>query len=183
MMGTTRVWELASEKLVAEWSTPSFTSWGTVKSHHYIGGIYGLTFTPDGREIILCGFGPMEDPMGGGGRQTWQRFDWQANPAKKTGEIADSDAGNGLMENVLFHPDGKRFLMAGRLAQGKWNAALFDTGSAKLTHSLDSKMRITGFAFASGGKTLVLGGLVGQNKKGEEKNKGFGRVKIYRVPV
>ncbi len=183
MMGTTRVWDLGTCALVSEWNTPSFTSWGTVKSHHYIGGIYNLAFSPDGKALILCGLGPMEDPMGGSGRQTWQRFDWRAKPPIKTGEIAENEAGNGLMEILCLHPGGKQFLMAGRLAQGKWNAALFDHESGKLAHSVDSKMRVTGAAFASGGNTLILGGLTGQNKKGDEKNYGFGRVKIYRLPA
>jgi WD40 repeat protein len=154
-----------------------------VKSHHYVGGIYGLTFTPDGAGVVVCGFGPMNDPMAGNGRQTWQSFDWRAKPAQKTGEIAEGDSGNGLMETVSFHPDGKQFLMGGRLAQGKWNVALFESGSGKLAHSLDTKMRVTGAAFTDGGAGLILGGATGQEKKGDAKKLGFGRVKIYRLPV
>jgi WD40 repeat protein len=183
MMGTTRVWNLGSGEMEAEWNSPSFTSWGKTKSHHYIGGIYGLAFTPDGADVVVCGIGPMEDPMGGSGRQTWQRFAWREKPAKKTGEIADGDAGNGLMETLYFHPGAKLFLMAGRLAQGKWSAALFEADSGKVAHALDTKMRVTGAAFVDGGRRMILGGAVGQEKKGDAKNKGFGRLKIYRLPV
>jgi WD40 repeat protein len=183
MMGTTRVWDAASGKLEAEWNSAAFTSWGKVKSHHYIGGVYGLTFTPDGAGVVLCGFGPMNDPMAGNGRQTWQRYDWRAKPAQKTGEIAEGDAGNGLMEVISFHPAGRLFLMGGRLAQGKWNTALFESGSGKLAHSLDTKMRVTGAAFTEEGSGLILGGATGQEKTTDKIKSGFGRLKIYRLTV
>jgi WD40 repeat protein len=179
MMGEVRVWNLSTEQLMAKWTTPDFTSWGTIKSHHYIGGIFDLHFTPDGQELLVCGMGPMTDPMAGNGKQTWQRFAWQENPPRKSAEILDSERGNGLMETLAFHSDGQHFLMAGRLAQGKWNAALFDNTSGKLIHSLDTKMRVTTARFADHGSRLWLAGAVGQEKKKDGKYPAFGRLKLY----
>lgn len=180
MMGEIRIWDVATGIEAARWNTPDFTSWGIIKSHHYVGGIFGLAFTPDGRELLACGMGPMRDPMAGNGKQTWQRFAWEEKPARKTGEIAENDRGNGLMESLSFHPSGRWFAMAGRLAQGKWNAALFDSATGGLVHSLDAKMRVTRSLFDPSGGRWILCGAVGQEKqKGEPRP--FGRIKIYSL--
>lgn len=179
MMGEVRIWDLETGKLAANWTTPDFTSWGTVKSHHYIGGIFGARFSFDGESLWVCGMGPMSDPMAGNGKQTWQRYAWRDLPPRKTQEIADGDRGNGLMETLALHPAGGVFLMAGRLAQGKWNLAFFDEASGKLLHSLDTKMRITDSQFVAGGTSLLLAGAVGQGNKKDGKYPEFGRLQRY----
>jgi WD40 repeat protein len=180
MTGQVRVWDLQTDRLVVDWTTPDFTSWGIIKSHHYIGGIFAAHFTPTGDELLVCGMGPMTDPMAGNGKQTWQRFAWREDPIRKTGQIAESESGNGLMETLAFRPAGDVFLMAGRLAQGKWNTAFFDANSGKLVHSLDTKMRVTDARFSGDGKRLVLAGGVGQERKKDGKYPEFGRLKVYR---
>jgi WD40 repeat protein len=183
MMGEVRIWDLTTGQLAAAWSTPDFTSWGIIKSHHYCGGIFAMTFSPDGAELFLAGMGPMKDPMAGNGKQTWQRYAWREVPPRKSGEVTDAERGNGLMEAITFHPSGRIFAMAGRLAQGKWNAAFFDAATGRLLESFDSKMRITDAAFSADGKQLFLGGAVGQEKKKEGKYAEFGRLKRYSCLV
>lgn len=179
LMGEIRVWNLESGKQVAAWTTPDFTCWGIIKSPHYIGGIFDLQFSPDGRELIACGMGPMVDPMAGNGKQTWQRFAWAENPPRKVSQINDSDAGAGLMESLRFHPESKVFLMAGKLAQGKWNTALFDFQTGSLLSSLDCKMRVTDAAWLSGGRQLALAGATAQEKKKDGRYPEFGRIKLF----
>jgi WD40 repeat protein len=181
IMGEVRVWDLAIGKQVATWTTPDFTCWGIIKSHHYVGGIFDLTFSPDGRELIACGMGPMVDPMAGNGKQTWQRFAWTENPPRKVGEIREADAGHGLMEAVHFHPDHKAFVMAGRLAQGKWNTALFDASSGHLLHAIDAQMRVTDSVWLNGGKQLALSGALSQERKKDGRCPDFGRIKLYNL--
>jgi WD40 repeat protein len=183
LMGEIRIWELATGKQVAAWTTPDFTCWGIIKSHHYVGGIFDLAFSPDGRELLACGMGPMVDPMAGNGKQTWQRFAWMENPPRKIAQIQDSDAGTGLMEALRFHPEGKHFLMAGKLAQGKWNAAVFDASTGALAHSLDCKMRVTDAVWL-GGTQLALSGATAQEKKNKEgRSPDFGRIKLFQTTV
>lgn len=182
MMGEIRVWDLATGKMAASWTTPDFTSWGIIKSHHYIGGIYDLAFTPAGDEIIACGMGPMNDPMAGNGKQRWQRFAWKETPPRKTAQIKDDDQGNGLMETLRFHPKKPWFVMAGRLAQGKWNTAIFDE-SANLLHSIDSKMRVTDSVFLGDGARVLLAGGTSQERVKDGKYPDFGSLKIYRCKV
>lgn len=183
MMGDIKVWDLATGQTAAEWNTPDFTSWGIIKSHHYIGGIFDLTFTPDGRELIVCGMGPMRDPMAGNGKQTWQRFAWNESPVLKSGEIRDADRGNGLMESITFHPRGDHFVMAGRLAQGKWNLACFNRATSELECSLDTKMRVTRAVFNPSGNRLYLAGAVSQGKPKDGAWPEFGRVQIYSMEI
>ena len=180
MMGEIGVWDIDAGKRVALVSTPDFTSWGIIKSPHYCGGIYGLTFAPDGNSVVACGMGPMSDPMAGNGRMTWQHRDWRASPPKKLGQNADG--GTGLMETLTFAPDGRSFVMAGRQAQGTWTTALF-AADGKLLASLDTKSRVTRAAFAADGKTFYLAAAVGQPHRKDGKWGDYGRVHVVDIII
>ena len=162
MMGEVRVWSAASDHPLAQFTTPDFTCWGIIKSPYYIGGIYSLTFAPDGKSIFCCGMGPMSDPMAGNGKMTWQQWAWQDAPPKMLGQIHEGEYGSGLMENIAFLPDGQSFLMAGRQAQGTWNAAIFSIRDGKQLATLDTKSRVTQSHFSADGKTLILAAVHGQ---------------------
>jgi hypothetical protein len=186
MMGEVRVWGAASEKPVAQFTTPDFTCWGIIKSPYYIGGIYGVTFSPDGKSLLCCGMGPMADPMAGNGKMTWQQWDWQAAPAKMLGQIHDGEHGFGLMENIAYLPDGQAFLMAGRQAQGTWNAAVFSAHDGKQLATLDTKSRVTRSHFSADGKTLILAAVHGQGYvKGDPKRvkewTEHGRIHVLQI--
>jgi WD40 repeat protein len=162
LMGEVRVWELASGKQVANFTTPSFTGWGIIKGHYYTGGIYALHFAANDEELYLAGMSSTTDPAAGNGKQLWQRFNWREG--KKLSETADGDMGRGLMETLAFHPDGKYFAMGGRLENGKWSLALFDTRNGALLHSIDTKSRVTKALFSRDGTKLFLGEALGQAK-------------------
>lgn len=184
MMGEVRVWNLrsgAENKPVAQWTSPAFTSWGTIKTHHYCGGIYGLAFSPDGASLLCCGMGPMTDPMAGNGKMTWQRWDWQKG--ERVDQIKEGQHGAGLMETMAWHPDGTHFVMAGRQAQGTWNAAVFSAAAGSLVHSLDTKQRITHARFTADGHSLIMAGATGQPQRKLGLWPSWGRVQIYRVEV
>lgn len=182
MLGEVRVWDLrggGAGEPVSKWTTPDFTSWGSTKTHHYCGGIYGLAFSPDGSALLGCGMGPMTDPMAGNGKMTWQRWDWRKG--ERTGQIRDGQHGSGLMESVAWAPDGAHFLMAGRQAQGTWNAALFASADGGLVHSVDTKKRITHARFAADGRTVILAGANGQPGRKDGTWPAWGRVQVYRM--
>jgi WD40 repeat protein len=177
LMGEIRVWDLETAQQAACWTTPDFTSWGVIKSHCYIGGIYDLHFTASGDELIATGMGPMRDPMAGNGKQTWQRFAWKEAPPEKTAEF---QGGEGLMESLAFHPDNRHFVMAGRLRGGDWNAAIFDLATGELAHSLKTESRITQARFSADGSRLVLGGTQGQPEEHPADAAPFGRLDVLQ---
>ena len=181
LMGEIRVWELSSGKMLAKWTTSAFTSWGIIKSHCYQGGIFALAFSPDSQSVIAGGMGPMRDPMSGNGKQTWQRFAWRREGAPKIDEIHDGEHGGGHPEALAYHPSQKYFVMAGRLAQGKWNAGFFDEKTGAMIHSVDTKSRLSKAVFSADGSRLFLGGSVGQAKPKDGKYADFGRVFIYSI--
>jgi WD40 repeat protein len=181
MMGEVHVWDLAANKGAASFSTPDFTSWGIIKSPHFCGGIYSLSFSPDGASLFCCGMGPMTDPMAGNGKQTWQQWAWRESPPRLMTQIRDTERGTGLMETIAPTPDGTAFLMAGRQAQGSWNAALFAAADGALITSLDTKSRVTRARFSPDGTSLFLAATSGQPNRENGAWRPYGKVHVVAV--
>ena len=181
LMGEVRVWELSTGECVAQWTTDAFTSWGIIKSHCYIGGVFALQFTSDGQHLLLAGMGPMRDPMAGNGKQLWQRFAWREESLQLVDQTHDGEGGEGLMETLALHGTGSYFLMGGRLRGGKWNAALFSTRDGALLHSINSGYRMTGSAFSPNGEQLYTSGSFKQPRPKAGKTDPFGVVDVYDI--
>ena len=162
--------------------TDGFTTWGIIKSHCYLGGIFALKFTPDGDHLLLAGMGPMRDPMAGNGKQRWEKWAWNQESPQLTDTTNEKEAGEGLMETLALHPDSRRFLMGGRLRGGDWNAAVFDLNSGDRLGTLKSGYRITEAHFTADCTRLIVTGLTGQPaKKKNGRFRNFGRIEVYDV--
>ena len=182
LMGEVRVWQTDTGQLVRTIKTDGFTTWGIIKSHCYLGGIFALKFTPDGDHLLLAGMGPMRDPMAGNGKQRWEKWAWNQESPQRIDTTHKKEAGEGLMETLALHPDGRRFLMGGRLRGGDWNAAVFDLNSGDRLTTLKSGYRITEAHFTADCTRLVVTGLTGQpTKKKNGRFRDFGRVEVYDV--
>jgi WD40 repeat protein len=181
LMGDLAVWDVESGRQLAQWRTESFTSWGIIKSHCYIGGVFAVSFSPDGESLYAAGMGDMKDPMAGNGKQLWQRFDWRIAPVEMKQETVPSQSGEGLMETLAWHPNGNHFVMAGRLRGGKWNLGVFDTKTGQLIGEAKTGMRITTARYSSDGRVLYLGGMQGQPGPKESRFPDFGYLERYRV--
>ena len=180
LMGEVRVWNVNTGELAASWTTSDFTSWGIIKSHSYLGGIFSMAFTPDSTQLLLAGMGPMNDPMAGNGRQLWQKWAWQQTPPAKIDETHKDESGEGLMETLSVHPDGNRFVMGGRLRGGDWNVAMFELESGNRIATLKTGYRVTQATFSTDGSKLILVGTQGQpNKTKEGSYPKFGRIEVY----
>lgn len=179
LMGEVRVWEVESGKQLASWTTPDFTSWGVIKSHHYLGGVFAMIFHPQGDDLYLCGMGPMVDPMAGNGVQRWQRFTWRTGT--KVDQTHEGESGAGLMEALAFHPSHDWFVMAGRLFQGQWNLAAFETTTGKSMQTTDAKHRITDLKFTADGGRLLIGKARQADKPKDGKWSDYGLLEIWSV--
>jgi hypothetical protein len=74
--------------------------------------------------------------------------------------------------------------MAGRQAQGSWNAALFSAADGKLLASLDTKSRVTRSLFSADGRTLFLAGATGQPARDKNGNwPDYGRIHAIAVDI
>jgi hypothetical protein len=73
--------------------------------------------------------------------------------------------------------------MAGRQAQGTWNAALFSSSDGSPVHSIDTKKRITHARFTADGNPLILAGANGQPAPKNGIWPPWGRLQIYKVEV
>ena len=136
-------------------------------------------FSPDGESLLGCGMGPMTDPMAGNGKMTWQRWNWRNG--ERIDQIKEGQHGSGLMETLAWHPDGAHFVMAGRQAQGTWNAAVFSAADGNLVHSVDTKKRITHARFTADGQSLIISGANGQPQRKAGEWPPWGRLQIYRI--
>jgi WD40 repeat protein len=182
LMGEVRVFNTADGSLAANWTTPDFTSWGIIKSHCYLGGIFSLQFSLDGTQLLLAGMGPMRDPMAGNGKQLWQKWAWQSQQPQLIDQMHDGHAGEGLMETVALNPSCDTFALGGRLRGGDWNVSLFDFASGEQLAKLKTDCRVTQALFTSNGQQLVLVGAQGQPKdKRDGKFPNFGRVDVFEI--
>jgi WD40 repeat protein len=181
-MGEVRIWNCRSGEKVGAFTTPDFTSWGIIKSHCYLGGIFAMHFTPDDEALLLCGMGEMRDPMAGNGRQLWQKWNWKESPARKLDETHAGESGEGLMEAIAIHPSREFFAMGGRLRGGDWNVALFDLSSGNRVGTIKSGYRVTSLSFTPDELQLVVVGTQGQpSEKKDGEFPPFGRIEVYDV--
>ena len=119
--------------------------------------------------------------MAGNGVQRWQRFAWR--DGRKLDETYEGESGQGLMEALAFHPSKRQFAMAGRLFQGEWNLALFDSSTGKNLYAIDAKHRVTDLLFTSEGSRLLVAKAKQQEKKKEKDGEwpGYGVLEVYRA--
>lgn len=182
LMGEVRVFNVATGELESTFTTPDFTSWGIIKSHCYLGGIFSMRFTPSGDELLLAGMGPMRDPMAGNGKQLWQKWKWGGSEAELIDQIHEGDHGEGLMEALAIHPSGDFFAMGGRLRGGDWNVGLFSLETGNRLATLKTGYRVTTLAFTPDASTLVILGTQGQPAKLKDgKFPAFGRAEAYAI--
>ena len=71
--------------------------------------------------------------------------------------------------------------MAGRLFQGQWNLAFFETATGKNLHAVDAKNRITDIRFTADGSRLMLAKAKQQEKKKDGKWPNYGTIEIHSV--
>lgn len=182
LLGEVRVYDTAQGELLASWTTPDFTSWGIIKSHCYLGGVFAMQFSPDSSHLLLAGMGPMRDPMAGNGKQLWQKWAWQTEQPQLVDQMHEGQAGEGLIEALAINPAGDLFALGGRLRGGDWNASLYDLASGEQLAKVKTNCRITQTLFTADPQQLILVGTQGQpTEQRDGKFPDFGRIDVFKV--
>jgi WD40 repeat protein len=113
-VGHVVVWDLAQAQPAATLEAPVMYTWDPVQRRHSIGGIRSLAFTPDGAVLAVGGIGKIGniDHIESPGRI--EVFQWRTG--EHTHELAELP--KGLVERLLFLPDGNRLVAAGGANDG-----------------------------------------------------------------
>ena len=128
--------------------------------------------------------GNTRDPAAGTGKPLWARWSWRNGEVTRIGSASDGEIGQGLMETLAIHPNGKVFAMAGRLFKGEWNTAIFDLASGSRLAHIDAKMRVSKAVWNKEGTRLYLAGSSGQPRGRKDLEKpDWGKVKIIDCKI
>ena len=113
-VGHIAVWDLADARAVATLEAPVMYTWDPVQRRHSIGGIRSLAFSPDGAGLAVGGIGKIGNIDHIESPARIEVFDWRKG--ERTHEFTDLP--KGLVERLLFLPDGNRLLAAGGANDG-----------------------------------------------------------------
>lgn len=108
-VGHIALWDVASGKKISELEAPGFYTWDPKQRRHSIGGIRSLAFSADGKLLAAGGIGHIGNIDHLDGPSRYEVFEWQSN--KKLYEVADKV--KGLVEHLVFDPEGKWLLGSG----------------------------------------------------------------------
>jgi WD40 repeat protein len=113
-VGRVVVWNVASARPAITLEAPVMYTWDPVERRHSIGGIRSLAFTPDGAALAVGGIGKIKNIDHIESPARIEIFDWRKG--ERTGEFAELP--KGLVERLLFLPDGNRLVAGGGANDG-----------------------------------------------------------------
>lgn len=141
-VGHVVVWDVATGKQLKTLETPVMYTWDPKRRRHSIGGIRSLAFSPDGKHLAVGGMGQVGNIDHLQGKSRVEVFDWQAG--KRLHEISD-DKRKGLVEQLVYHPNGEWFLAAG--GDHKGFITIYNAKTGKSLNADSAKDHVHAVAF------------------------------------
>ena len=155
------VWDVSTGTPLKQLYASGFYTWDPRQRIHSIGGIRSLVFTPDGKSLLAGGIG------------TIGNIDHLDGPARV--ELIDLESGQsvhvvagdakGLVEQLIFHPDGNRLLSVGGDNGGFWQ--VYDLTEKKVVRSEKAPMHVHAVALSEDATQLC--------------GVGHGRIVVWQV--
>jgi WD40 repeat protein len=152
-VGHVVVWEVATGKSLATLEAPVMYTWDPVQRRHSIGGIRSLAFSPDGKLLAVGGMGKVGNIDHLEGKARVEVFDWEKG--QRTHEFP-GDKFNGLVEHLVFHPQGDWLLGAGGAGDGF--LMFFDLKAKKVLRQEKAAMHVHDVALNEPADTIYAAG-------------------------
>jgi WD40 repeat protein len=160
-VGHVVVWDVIDGRPAATLDAPVMYTWDPVQRRHSIGGIRSLAFAPDGATLAVGGIGKIGNIDHIESPARVELFDWRAG--RRTGEFADLP--KGLVERLLFLPDGNRVVAAGGANDGF--LLLLDLGAKTVPIQQKAPTHVHDVAFGETPETLFAA--------------AHGKIAVYRL--
>ena len=151
-VGRICLWDAASGNKLRQLEAPGFYTWDPKQRIHSIGGTRAVAFSPDGKQLVAGGIGTIGNIDHLDGPARVELFEAESGQSQ---HVFSGDA-KGLVEQVLFHPEGKWLLAVGGDNGGLIQA--YDLAEKKVTRSDKAPMHIHAAALNDDATRLFAAG-------------------------